>query len=378
MERIHVNTRTTILLCLGALVLAILLGLITSRWITKPILRLSRASEAMSRGELDQKVGVGCVEELRVMAESFNRMAQQLRESFTALENTNSELELRVEQLKQTQLQLVQSEKMSTLGQLVAGVAHEINNPVGFIAGNLSCVQQYIQDIINLLNLYHQHYPNPDPEIREQMEIIDLEYVLADLPHLIASMKKGTDCICNISTSLRAFSRADSPTKVAVNLHEGLDSTLMILKYRLNANSNRPAIQVIKKYGFLPQVECYPGQLNQVFMNIIANAIDAFDEFNQGRSFAEIQHLPNIITIYTAVDKDTSSAVIRIKDNGPGMLGQVKQQIFDYLFTTKPIGQGTGLGLSISRQIVVEKHGGHLTCISSPGEGTEFVIEIPI
>jgi signal transduction histidine kinase len=377
MDRIHANTRSTILLCLGALVLATLLGLITSRWITRPILHISQASEAMARGELEQKVEVERVEELGVMAQSFNQMAQQLRESFTALEKTNFELELRVEELKQTQLQLVQSEKMSTLGQLVAGVAHEINNPIGFIAGNLSFAQQYIQDIIKLVNLYQQYYPHPALEIRNQIELMELGYVVEDLPHLISSLKEGTDRIRNISTSLRTFSRTDFLNKVSVNLHEGLDSTLMILKHRLKANCNRPAIEVIKEYGSLPLVECYPGQLNQVFMNIIANAIDAFEESERGHSVSD-QLSPNTITIRTEVNEDTASVVIGIEDNGPGMSDEVKEQVFDYLFTTKPVGQGTGLGLSISRQIVVEKHGGILRCSSSLGQGTEFVIEIPI
>ncbi len=373
--RIHANTRTTTLLCLGALFLATVVAFITSRWITRPILCLS---QAMARGELDQKIEVERVEELAVMAQSFNQMATQLQESFTALEKTNCELELRVEELKHTQLQLVQSEKMSTLGQLVAGVAHEINNPVSFIAGNLNFAQQYTQDIISLLNLYQQYYPNSTPEINNEIERIELDFVVKDLPQLISSMEEGTERIRNISTSLRTFSRADSSTKVAVNLHEGLDSTLMILKHRLKANSTRPAIQVIKEYGALPLVECYPGQLNQVFMNIIANAIDAIDDTNQGCSFAQTQPLSQTITIRTEVNEDTASAVIRIGDNGPGMSDEVKKQVFDYLFTTKPVGKGTGLGLPISRQIVVEKHGGKLTCISLPGQGTEFVIEIPI
>jgi len=378
LEQINANTRTTILLCLGALLIATLLGLITSHWITQPILRLSEASKAIRKGQFDQAVEVQGAEELRVLAQSFNLMASQLRESFTALDKTNFELELRVEELKQVQLQLVQSEKMSTLGQLVASVAHEINNPLGFIAGNLTFTQQYTQEIISLLNLYQQYYPTPAPEIKNEIEKIELEFLLKDLPCLISSMKEGTDRIRNISTSLRTFSRTDAPTKIAANLHEGLNSTLMILGHRLKATPTRPTIQVIKKYGALPLVECYPGQLNQVFMNIIANAIDAIDELSEECCCTQIQCFPQIITICTEVNEDTTRAVIRIKDNGPGMLDAVKEQVFEYLFTTKPVGKGTGLGLSISRQIVVEKHGGMLTCISSKGQGTEFVIEIPI
>jgi len=228
------------------------------------------------------------------------------------------------------------------------------------------------------LNLYQQYYPTPAPEIKNEIEKIELEFLLKDLPCLISSMKEGTDRIRNISTSLRTFSRTDAPTKIAANLHEGLNSTLMILGHRLKATPTRPTIQVIKKYGALPLVECYPGQLNQVFMNIIANAIDAIDELSEECCCTQIQCFPQIITICTEVNEDTTRAVIRIKDNGPGMLDAVKEQVFEYLFTTKPVGKGTGLGLSISRQIVVEKHGGMLTCISSKGQGTEFVIEIPI
>jgi signal transduction histidine kinase len=331
----------------------------------------------MARGELEQKVEVERVEELGVMAQSFNQMAQQLRESFTALEKTNFELELRVEELKQTQLQLVQSEKMSTLGQLVAGVAHEINNPIGFIAGNLSFAQQYIQDIIKLVNLYQQYYPHPALEIRNQIELMELGYVVEDLPHLISSLKEGTDRIRNISTSLRTFSRTDLLNKVSVNLHEGLDSTLMILKHRLKANCNRPAIKVIKEYGSLPLVECYPGQLNQVFMNIMTNAIEAIDEYSKKRSLEDIKKRPGTIWICTQV-LDTNQVIILIGDNGIGMTPDICNRLFDPFFTTKPVGQGTGLGMSISYQIVVVKHQGELQCISAPDQGTAFLISIPI
>ncbi|PMB52694.1 serine/threonine protein kinase [Fischerella thermalis CCMEE 5201] len=287
------------------------------------------------------------------------------------------QLEQSLSHLQQIQLQLVQSEKMSALGNLVAGVAHEINNPVGFIAGNLEPAQNYVQDLFYLINLYQQKYPNPDLEIQAEIAAIDLEYVREDLPKLILSMQEGVQRIRSISDSLRSFSRADTENKIAFNIHEGIDSTILILKHRLKANNNRPAIEVVKNYGDIPPIPCFAGQLNQVFMNLLANAIDALEESNFGRNFQEIQAHPNCITVSTSMSQDKNSVFIRIQDNGVGMSEQVRQKIFDHLFTTKAIGKGTGLGLSIARQIVVEKHGGTLEVNSTPGLGAEFVITIP-
>ncbi|MBD2042341.1 ATP-binding sensor histidine kinase [Microcoleus sp. FACHB-672] len=287
-------------------------------------------------------------------------------------------LELYLNNLKQMQLQLVQSEKMSALGNLVAGVAHEINNPVGFLLGNLQPAQDYLRDLFNLLDLYQDKFANPGAEIEAEIEAIDLEYLREDLPKLINSMNEGVDRIRNISTSLRTFSRADSDRPVPFNIHEGIDSTLLILKHRLKASERRPAIEIVKEYGNLPLVECFPGQLNQVFMNILANAIDALEDSNKGRSFKEIQNFPNLITIQTAQDKESERVLIRIKDNGAGMSDEVQEKIFDHLFTTKPVGEGTGLGLSIARQIVLEKHRGTLEVNSSIGQGSELIISIPL
>ncbi len=288
------------------------------------------------------------------------------------------QLEASLRQLQQAQLQLVQSEKMATIGELTAGIAHEINNPVGFIAGNVIPASEYVRDIINLLNLYRETFPNPGETIEAEIEEIDLDYLIEDLPKIIQSMKEATDRIAQISKSMRTFSRGDTAVKVSCNLHWGIDSTLLILQHRLKASAHRPEIEVIKNSGNLPEIKCYPGQLNQVFMNLLGNAIDALEEANRGRSFEEIQQTPNPMAIATELDEEKQQVMIKISDNGRGMSEEVKQKIFDHLFTTKEVGKGTGLGLSISRQIIEEKHGGKITCLSEEGKGTEFVITLPI
>ncbi|MEH2067350.1 MAG: response regulator [Nostoc sp.] len=306
----------------------------------------------------------------------------QLRNLTKTLEKRVAErtaaLSKALKNLQESQLQLVQTEKMSALGQLVAGVAHEINNPVGFIHGNLGHAWVYFQAMIKLIDLYQQYYPHPVAEIQEEIAAMDLQYMLSDLPNLIYSMKEGVQRIRNISTSLRNFSRADSDRKVSCDIHDGIDSTIMILKHRLKASEFRPNIEVIKYYDNFSEIECFSGQLNQVFMNLLANAIDALEESNLGRSYDEIEACPNKIWIQTSLIKNKNHVLIRIKDNGVGMSADVQQKIFDNLFTTKPVGQGTGLGLSIARQIVVDKHGGTLEVNSAPGKGSEFIITIPI
>ncbi len=282
-----------------------------------------------------------------------------------------------MQELKQVQLQMVQNEKMATLGNLVAGVAHEINNPVGFLKGSINNAQEYIKDLFAHVEFYQQYYSTPTPQVIEHAEEIDLEFISTDLPKLLDSMRMAAERIKDISTSLRTFSR-DTIEKVACNIHEGIESTLLILKYRLKANDKRPEIQIITCYGNLPPVKCFLGQLNQVFMNIIANAIDALDTSIEGLTFAEIQNSPLKISIYTEVVSEQKIVAIRIKDNASGMPEDVKAHIFDHLFTTKGVGKGTGLGLAIARQIVEETHAGKLSCNSVVGEGTEFVIEIPV
>jgi signal transduction histidine kinase len=276
-------------------------------------------------------------------------------------------------QLQQTQIHLVQTEKMSSLGQLVAGVAHEINNPISFVYGNLTYAHQYSEDLLKLLQLYQQHYPHPAPEIQQQAEAIEINFLIQDLPKLLTSMQVGADRIIQIVRSLRSFSRLDEAEKKAVNIHEGIDSTLMILEHRLKAGPKRPAIKVTKAYGDLPLVECYPGQLNQVFMNILTNAIDAIEESFDNKG----QKINFQIRIWTQLSAD-HQVLIGIADNGSGIPQNQIQRLFDPFFTTKPIGKGTGLGLAISYQIITEKHQGKLQCISFPGKGAEFVIEFPL
>ncbi len=293
-----------------------------------------------------------------------------------ALQQKSQDLQQALFDLQNAQLQVVQSEKMSALGNLVAGVAHEMNNPLGFIAASIKQAQPTIADLVEHLKLYQEILPNKNEEILNHAEEIDLEYSLEDLPKMLNSMTMACDRLKNISTSLRTFSRADRDYKVPFNIHEGIDSTILILKHRLKVNEQRPAIEVITEYGNLPQIECFPGQINQVFMNILANAIDALDEANTERSFEEIKVNTNRITITTLVENNLVK--IAIADNGKGMRESVKEKIFDHLFTTKAVGKGTGLGLAIARQIVEETHSGKLSCNSVLGKGTEFIIEIPV
>ena len=297
-------------------------------------------------------------------------------------------LAVALQKLKQAQAQLVQTEKMSSLGQMVAGVAHEINNPVNFIYGNINHAHQYLEDFLELLRLYQQHYPHPAMEIERKARAIDLEFAMEDLPKLLQSMKIGANRIQEIVLSLRNFSRLDESELKWVDIREGLDNTLLILKHRLKASSKHPEIRVVKDYGDLPRVECYPGQLNQVFMNILANAIDALEEsVSCHLSLVGCQirddyisqcSIPNLQIEIRAEVVGGDRLAVRIRDNGPGIPHSVSTKLFDPFFTTKPVGKGTGLGLSISYQIVVEKHSGSLKCISAPGQGAEFIIEVPI
>ncbi|MBD2742345.1 response regulator [Coleofasciculus sp. FACHB-1120] len=331
-------------------------------YITKPF----RQEEALARIQTHLKIR-------RLSLE----LEQQKKELEQVVQNRTAELTCTLQELKKTQLQLIQNEKLSTIGQLVSGIAHEINNPVGCITGNLEQATLAVKDAVDYIRLYQTKFPNPGIEIEQKAEEIELEYLLDDLPKMFFSMQTGIERIRNISTSLRTFSRADVDFKVSVNIHDGLESTLMILQHRLKAHDYRPAIQVIKKYGEIPKVECYLGQLNQVFMNILANAIDALEEANQGHTYEGIKANPNQIIVKTQM-KDEHQVAIRIADNGRGMTKDIQHRIFDHLFTTKPVGKGTGLGLTIAHQIIVEKHGGTIEVNSELGQGTEFIITLPI
>ncbi|OAB63329.1 hybrid sensor histidine kinase/response regulator [Leptolyngbya valderiana BDU 20041] len=332
-------------------------------YITKPF----QAEEVLARVKIQLK--------LYALTKQLEVQNQTLEERVS---ERTIELNRSLEELKQAQLQLVQHEKMATLGQLMAGIGHEINNPIGFIGGNITVAQEYVEDLLHVIDCYQEELPNPSPQLTEELEEVEIEFVAKDLTKLLQSMKSGVERIYNISTSLRSFARTDNHIQTEFDLHEGLDSTLLILKYRLKANENRPAIEVIKKYGELPTIWCYPGQLNQVFLNILANAIDALDEKSSDRTFADLEARPNRIILQTEVSEDGRSVTVWIRDNGVGMSEEVRGKIFDSGFTTKAVGRGTGLGMAISRQIIEGKHRGSIGVESTVGDGTTFSIVLPL
>lgn len=355
---------------------------ILRRQVHQPLNQLLQATEKVARGEFEVQLNCDRTDELGRLARSFTSMAAQLQALFQQLEVQNEQLEVQVQirtmelssalqELQSTQSQLIQSEKMSSLGQMVAGIAHEINNPVSFIYGNLSHAETYIKNLLDHLALYQCHCPQPDKAVTQHADSIDLEFVQTDLPKLLNSMQIGTDRIREIVVNLRNFSRLDEAERKLANVHDGLESTLLILNHRLKPTGRFPGVTVHKTYGDLPEIECYPGQLNQVLMNLLSNAIDALTEHGveQPTIWIETEYCPRY---------SPNAVVIRIRDNGPGIPPEIRTRIFDPFFTTKPVGKGTGLGLAISYQVIVDRHQGHLSCRSEPGLGTEFCIELPI
>ncbi|AKG20313.1 sensor histidine kinase [Calothrix sp. 336/3] len=354
----------TLLIDIG---LAGLLG----RAIARPVKHLTQVAKQFSQGKLTERAEVMSKDEIGELAVNFNNMAERLSLREQTIQEQMQQLQATLAELQETQTQLIQTEKMSSLGQMVAGIAHEINNPTSFICGNLSPLTNYVSDVFKLLHLYQKSYPETNAEINQLIQEIDLDYLQEDLPKLINSLKVGSDRIAEIVLSLRNFSRLDEAECKFADIHSGIDSTLMILNHRLKVQPHRCAIAVTKEYNNLPPVECYPGQLNQVLMNILSNAIDALEEVIETHSIQpQIQIRTQHIT--------PEAIAIHIKDNALGIPETLLAKIFDPFFTTKPVGKGTGIGLSISYQIIVEKHQGELQCLSTPDKGTEFIIQIPI
>jgi signal transduction histidine kinase len=378
------QTQQILLSILGLSLLIMPLAYFSVSRIVYSLTQVTQTAQRLSQGDWEVKTLVNTHDEVGILSNTFNQMVRQIKASRQSLldyshtlEEKTQELEQILTQLTSTQAQLVQTEKMSSLGQLVAGIAHEINNPVNFIYGNLPHLEDYVQSLIRVMQLYQEYYPQPVPEIQTEVEENDLEFLQADLLKIMDSMKIGTSRIRQIILSLRNFSRLDEADFKWVDIHEGIDNTLMILAHRLKERENYPAINLVKEYSQLPLVECTAGEINQVFMNVLVNAIDAIEEHNALRTVQEIKQNPSQITIRTSV-LDAEWVMIAIADNALGIPQQVQKDIFNPFFTTKPVGKGTGLGMSISYKIITDKHGGKLECVSTPGKGAEFLIKIPI
>ncbi|MGF1522117.1 MAG: sensor histidine kinase [Leptolyngbyaceae cyanobacterium] len=372
------QTRLMLVSALASGLLGSLLMLTLSYLLLRPLKEMmAMTQQSIENADFDLYVQTKSQDELGKLAQAFNTYLQFVKQLLMQRETANQKLQGTLDELHRTQAQMLQNEKMSGLGQLVAGVAHEINNPVSFIHGNIIHVQGYAEDLLELVSLYQKYYPNPVDEIRVEEQKIDLEFLQRDLPKTLLSMQMGSDRIREIVLSLRSFSRVDEAEFKPVDIHAGLDSTLVILNHRLKARPDCSEISVVKEYGALPEIECYPGLLNQVFMNILSNAIDALEGWVKGQTGDKREKNTGKITIRTTL-LDQSWVQIAIRDNGPGMTPEVQQRIFEPFFTTKPVGKGTGMGMSISYQIVTDRHNGKLECSSNLGEGTEFTIQIPL
>lgn len=354
-----------------------ILGFRMTQALSDRIQSLTQATQRLAAGDLSTTIPVEAQDDVGQLADSFNQMSMQLNMRNLLVKEQMHQLEVTLNELHQTQTQMLQREKMSALGQMVAGVAHEINNPITFISGNVDYIDRYIQDVFKLLNAYQIECPNPSIDLQTVIDSVELDFIVGDLAKILQSMRVGSDRIREIVISLRNFSRLDEAEYKVVDLHQGIDNTLMILQHRLKVDHNRPEIKIVRKFGELPEVQCYAGQINQVFMNILANAVDALEESNVNRSFQDLILQPNIIEIQT---KQTApnEVQIMISDNGTGIPDEIRSRLFDPFFTTKPIGKGTGLGLSISYQVITKKHHGQLWCEENSIGGTRFIIQIPV
>ncbi len=343
------------------------IGYLIAGAISRPIQKVTDASAKLAEGDLTIRVPVISSDELSQLAQGFNFMAEQIQERERELNLKMQELQDTLEKLSVTQMRLVQTEKMASLGQIVAGIAHELNNPVTFIYSNVGHAFNYIEDLLNLIYVYQQEYPEPTAVLTETIEEIDLDFLTDDLQKILQSMKSGAERIKSIILDLRNFSRLDEADLKSVDLLEGLENTVKIIQHRFKPQANRPEIQLVKEYQKLPLVECYAAQMNQVFMNILTNAIDALDMVAKPMIKIQATFLENLQQVHLV-----------ISDNGCGIPEEIIPKIFDPFFTTKPVGKGTGMGLAVSYQIVVEQHGGLLECISKPGEGSKFLITLPV